>query len=81
MKHSFRIALTSAALFVCAYAVLWYMGLFDNLGFHGSIAAVLGVLLTSGLAIGLMTVMFHSNRTRKDEEVHDPPWQKRHGQD
>ena len=71
MRQSVQIAMVSAALFALAYGVFWYLGLFDDLGFHGTIAAVLGVFLTSALAVALMTAMFHSNRSRRDEEVHN----------
>jgi hypothetical protein len=47
------------------------LGLFDDLGFHGTVAAILGVSLTSALAVVLMTVMFHSSRSHRDEEVHN----------
>jgi hypothetical protein len=70
MSHTLRTVLASVALFIIAYVLLWYAGLFDNLGFHGTVAAVLGVLLTSGVAVGLMTAMFHSNRSHHDEDVH-----------
>jgi hypothetical protein len=71
MRESVQIAMLSAGLFALAYGVFWYIGLFDDLGFHGTVAAVLGVLLTSALAVVLMTVMFHSNRSRRVEEVHN----------
>lgn len=77
MTHTIRIVVTSVILFVIAYAVLWQMGLFDNLGFHGTIAAVLGVFLSSALAIGLMTAMFHSNRTHHDDEAHRVKWEQK----
>lgn len=76
MSHTLRTILASVALFIVAYVLLWYAGLFDNLGFHGTVAAVLGILLTSGLAVGLMTAMFHSNRTRHDEIVHRVNWRR-----
>jgi hypothetical protein len=76
MSHTLRTVLASVALFIIAYILLWYAGLFDNLGFHGTVAAVLGVLLTSGVAVGLMTAMFHSNRSHHDEDVHRPHWRR-----
>lgn len=76
MSHTIRIMLASVTLFIIAYGLLWYAGLFDDLGFHGTVAAVLAVLLASGLAIGLMAAMFHSNRTRHDEDVHRANWRR-----
>lgn len=61
----------STALLCIAYAVLWAFGFFSGLGFHGSIAAVLGITLTSILAVLLMGLLFFSEHSGHDEEVHD----------
>jgi hypothetical protein len=31
---------------------------------------ILGVVITTGVGVGLMALIFHSNRTRQDEAVH-----------
>jgi hypothetical protein len=71
MRESVQIAILSAVLFALAYSAFWYIGWFDDLGFHGTVSAVLGAILTSALTTVLMTVMFYSNRSRRDEEVHN----------
>lgn len=64
-------AVWSAALLCAAYAVLWALGVFSGLGFHGTIAAVLGIALASVLAIVLMGLLFFSEHSGHDDEVHD----------
>ncbi|MGH6947589.1 MAG: hypothetical protein ACREDZ_09700 [Kiloniellales bacterium] len=52
-------------------AILAFAGFEDSeLGFHGTLALLLGVLLSAVMAIGLMALIFYSNRSRIDEEVH-----------
>jgi hypothetical protein len=41
-----------------------------GLGLHGSIALVLGAMLTMSIAMGLMGLVFHSSRTGRDEQGH-----------
>lgn len=64
-------AIWSAAMLCAAYAVLWALGVFNDLGLHATIAAVLGITLTSVLAIVLMGLLFFSEHSGHDEEVHD----------
>ncbi len=71
MRETIRMVVAALSVFAAAYALLWYLGLFSGLGFHGTIAAVLGVLLTTLVGTGLMALLFHSNRTRHDRRVHD----------
>ena len=54
------------------YGVLWALGVFSNLGFHGTIAAVLGVLLASLIGIGLMGLLFYSDQSGYDASVSKP---------
>ena len=51
---------------------LWaYAGFADpGLPLEGLIALVLGILGTTGMAVGLMALVFHSHRSHADEEVH-----------
>jgi len=62
-------AIASAALLCAAYFVLWQLGVFGGLGFHGTIAAIIGITLTSVLAIVLMGLIFFSKNSGYDEEV------------
>lgn len=71
MRETIRMAVTAFLLFAIAYAVLWYLGVFSGLGFHGTIAAVLGVILATTIGVGLMALLFHSDRSRHDQQVHD----------
>jgi fatty acid desaturase len=68
----------SVALLCAAYAVLWLLGVFGGLGFHGTIAAVLGITLTSILAVLLMGLLFFSEHSGHDKEVHDATSNDRH---
>ena len=71
MSETVKMAVISLLALAVAYAILWYFGLFSGMGFHGTIAAVLGVLLASGIGVGLMALLFHSNRNHHDQQVHD----------
>lgn len=71
MRETIQMAAGSLVLFALAYTLFWYLGLFSGLGFHGTIAAVLGMLLTTLVGTGLMALLFHSSRTRHDQQVHD----------
>lgn len=64
-----RFAAWSAGLLCAAYVVLWALGVFSGLGFHGTIAAVLGVALTSILAVILMGLVFFSQNSGHDADV------------
>ena len=69
-----RIAGFSAGCLAFIGAVMltvWAMGGFTDtdLGFHGWIAFTLGVVLTCALGIGLMALVFHSDRSGQDERA------------
>ena len=51
--------------------VVWIMGGFENLnlGVYGWIAFTLGATLTSVLGVTLMALVFHSNRSGRDESA------------
>lgn len=70
MRATVQMVLMSLAGFALAYTALWYVGLFSGLGFHGTIAAILGVLLTTVVGTHLMALLFHSSRTHHDQHVH-----------
>lgn len=71
IRETIRMAVMALVLFAIAYAALWYAGLFSGLSFHGTIAAVLGVFLATTIGVGLMALLFHSDRSRHDQQVHD----------
>jgi len=73
MSQTKTMILTSTALFAVGYGVMWYFGIFDGLGFHGTIAAVLGVVFTTALAVALMTLLFQSDRGQYDKRA-DEIW-------
>jgi hypothetical protein len=63
------IVICCAILAVTAVGLALLLGFGElGLGLHGSIALVLGVLLTMALAMGLMGLVFHSSRTGRDEQ-------------
>jgi hypothetical protein len=53
--------------------LLWAFNDFESLGLsgHGLAALILGVLISTGVGVGLMALIFHSNRTHQDETVHN----------
>lgn len=64
--------LICVALLLVTAAVLAALVAFAELGIglHGGIALALGVLMTMGMAMGLMGLMFFSNRSGYDEYAH-----------
>jgi hypothetical protein len=71
MWQTFKFAILSASLLLTAFAVLAVLGFFSNLGLHGSIAAALGIALTTIVAILLMGLMFFSDRSHYDKDPHN----------
>jgi len=60
------------AIAVVAAAVVNWTGIGDTgLDLNGWIALSLGVVVTLGLGVGLMTLVFISNRRGYDEPPHD----------
>ncbi|HTP84070.1 MAG TPA: hypothetical protein VMQ11_14065 [Alphaproteobacteria bacterium] len=53
--------------------VLLFLGFFGfrqlGLSLNGAIALTLGIVLSIGLAVGLMALIFYSNRSGRDETV------------
>jgi len=76
-RTSSWIAASVAALFVAAVAVVAiinWSGIGDTgIDLNGWIALGLGILATLGLGIGLMTLIFISNRRGYDEPPHKDP--------
>ncbi|HXE17318.1 MAG TPA: hypothetical protein VN632_08810 [Stellaceae bacterium] len=68
--RSFWVA--SAVLVVCLAAVAvygWYMLSDSGMSTIAVIALCIGVVLTLGLAIGLMSLLFYSNRQGFDDDI------------
>jgi hypothetical protein len=51
--------------------IVWIMGGFEgaDFGFHGWIAIILGMTVTSALGVALMALVFHSDRSGQDERA------------
>lgn len=66
------VAMTAFSLFAIIYAARVWMGAGPvHMGFHGWFAMVLGVVLTLGLGIFLMGLVFYSARKGYDERHHE----------
>jgi predicted RND superfamily exporter protein len=71
MRETKTVVIVSTTLLVFGYGVLWLLGAFDGLGFHGTIAAILGIALTTMIGVAVMALIFHSARAGYDKEVHN----------
>ena len=62
----------SAVLIAVALGVLWAGTGFESLGLSGNglAALILTVVLVSAMGVGLMALVFHSNRSGRDEAVY-----------
>ena len=49
---------------------MWGLGVFSNLGLHGTIAAVLATFVTTVIGVALMALTFYSNRSGHDSTVY-----------
>ena len=63
--------LASVGFVVLAVLLFWAIGGFGELGLSdkGVVAVTLGFLFTAGLAIGLMALVFFSDRSGRDDET------------
>ena len=63
--------LASVGFVVRAVLLFWAIGGFGELGLSGKglVALTLGFLFTAGLAIGLMALVFFSDRSGRDDET------------
>jgi hypothetical protein len=68
-RNFILICLSILAATAVAIALLLAFGEL-GLGLHGSIALVLGVLVTMAIAMGLMGLMFLSSRSGRDDQAH-----------
>ena len=68
-----------ACLALTAVSLVLLLGFGDlEIGMHGSIALMLGVLATMAIAMGLMGLMFLSSRSGRDDAAHTA-WRDRGG--
>jgi len=66
-----RFSITSGVAILVLIAIAWVVFGFGSLGLNTSatIALSLGILLTAGLGVGLMALVFYSNRSGQDDLV------------
>jgi hypothetical protein len=66
-----RFLLASVGFVLLAVLLFWAIGGFGELGLSGKgfVALSLGSLFTAGLAIGLMALVFFSDRSGRDDET------------
>jgi len=70
MKWILTYSLTCSGAIGAALVLAWMLGWFDTAGIstHGMIAIVLGTMFTVLVAVGLMALIFYSNRSGQDEQ-------------
>lgn len=62
-----RIVAGAAAAIAMVILATWALGIFSRLSHIGAVALIAGTILTMGLGIGLMTLVFWSARSGRDE--------------
>ncbi|MEA2778983.1 MAG: hypothetical protein QOK29_527 [Rhodospirillaceae bacterium] len=72
MKWVIWFILACAAGIAAVLAIVWASNGFAGIGLSTNIAiaAVLGIVFTCGLGVGLMAAIFYSRRSGQDDEVH-----------
>jgi len=72
LKWIVSYSLICIAAIVGVLGFVWALNGFDTGGVstHGMIAIVLGTTFTVLIAVGLMALVFHSNRSGQDERAH-----------
>lgn len=71
MRPVAKFAAISLGTIFVVFGVAWLLlgvGVAD-LGFHGTVALLLGVVLSALLGVGLMALVFFSNRSGRDDRV------------
>ncbi|MDX6752287.1 hypothetical protein SH611_20980 [Geminicoccaceae bacterium 1502E] len=60
------------AMVAAVLAIIWAFEGFEGLGLsmHGVIALVIGVVVTTALGVVLMALVFHSDRSGRDDLAH-----------
>jgi len=66
-------ALVSAGMIGLGFLAFWAANGFADWGLdvQGAIALVVGAILLAALGVGLMALMFYSDRSGRDDEVRD----------
>lgn len=74
MKWIATYSLASVGAILAILVLLWAVNGFSTGGLsgHGIAAVVLGVTFSVLLAVGLMALVFYSNRSGQDDEAHHP---------
>ena len=72
MKRSYVFVGACLAGLAAVLLVVWLAGGFQGttLDFNITLALVLGILFTCLLGVGLMALIFHSNRSGQDEQAY-----------
>ncbi len=72
MQWIWKFAAVSAATIAAMLLLFWALtGFADpDLDTNGLVAMLIGIVASSGLAIGLMALIFYSNRSQQDEAAH-----------
>ena len=72
MRWAIWFTIASSGAIAAVLLIIWLAGGFARVGldFNVSLALVLGIFFSSLLGIGLMALIFHSNRSGRDEDAH-----------
>jgi hypothetical protein len=65
-----QIAAGCAGVIAVLLALTWLFGGFGGMSGAGVAALTLGIIVTVALGVGLMTLLFYSSRSERDEAVH-----------
>ncbi len=70
-----RFSIVCVAAVVAIVAICWIVFGFGSLGLDATatVAAMLGILFTVGLGVGLMALVFYSNRSGQDDVASAKP--------
>ena len=69
-RQIMQIAIGGVALIAVVLILTWVLGGFQTLSVAGGLALIFGVVVTIGLGIALMALVFYSNRSERDEAVY-----------
>ena len=74
MRWILTYSLICIGAIICVLTFVWALNGFDLAGISpaGLIAVVLGTTFTVLIAVGLMALVFYSNRSGQDERAHHP---------
>ena len=71
MRHILGFSAGCVGFIALVLLIVWAMGGFagGEMGVYGWVALALGIVLTCALAITLMALVFHSDRSGRDESA------------